>query len=356
MINRNESLLAAFLIASSGLTVCAADLCDSGISSARRGAPTSAAHSTAPAKGDQKDMVSIPGGEFWMGLDHADMDDARPVHRVYVDGFLMDRTAVTNDQFAGFVAATGYVTVAERTPDPKEFPGAKPEDLVPGSVVFKPPSHAVALTDGYVWWSYVQGANWKHPEGASSDLAGRGKHPVVQIAWEDAAAYAKWAGKRLPTEAEFEFAARGGLDRQPYVWGKEFKPGGKFQANTFQGHFPDLNTAEDGYAGTAPVGSYPPNGYGLYDMAGNVWEWCADWYRADYYRQIARSGAVVRNPQGPVDSLDPDEPGIKKRVQKGGSFLCTDQYCTRYVPGARGKGEVSTGTNHVGFRCVRSSR
>jgi formylglycine-generating enzyme required for sulfatase activity len=298
-------------------------------------------------------MVRIPGGEFWMGSGHPDMEDARPVHRVHVDAFWIDRTAVTNDQFAAFVAATGYVTVAERTPDARDFPGAKHEDLVPGSVVFTPPAHAVELSDAYVWWRYVKGASWKHPEGPSSDLKGRGKHPVVHVAWEDAAAYAKWAGKRLPTEAEFEFAARGRLDRQPYVWGSEFRPGGKFQANTFQGRFPDTNTAEDGYAGTAPVGSFPANGYGLYDMAGNVWEWCADWYRADYYEQLARSGEVVRNPQGPVDSFDPAEPAVAKRVQKGGSFLCTDQYCSRYMPGARGKGEASTGTNHVGFRCVR---
>jgi formylglycine-generating enzyme required for sulfatase activity len=265
----------------------------------------------------------------------------------------MDRTAVSNDQFAHFVAATGYITVAERQPDPKDFPGAKPEDLAPGSVVFTPPSHTVDLDNALVWWRYVKGANWRHPEGPASDINSRGNHPVVQVAWEDAAAYAKWAGKRLPTEAEFEFAARGGLDRQPYVWGKEFKPGGKFQASTVQGHFPEHNTAADGYAGTSPMGSFPPNAYGLADMAGNVWEWCVDWYRADYYKQIAQNGDVIRNPQGPPDSFDPDEPGVTKRVQKGGSFLCTDQYCARYMPGSRAKGEPSTGTNHAGFRCVR---
>ena len=238
-----------------------ADHCDSGISAARRNG------GVRPAS----DMVRVPGGEFWMGSDHADMEDARPVHRVYVDPFWMDRTTVTNDQFAAFVAATGYITVAERQPAARDFPDAKPEDLVPGSVVFTPPAHAVALTNAYVWWRYVKGANWKHPAGPSSDLKGRGNHPVVQVAWEDAAAYAKWASKRLPTEAEFEFASLGGLDRQPYAWGREFRPGGKYQANIFQGHFPDTNTAEDGYAGTAPVGSFPANGYGLYDMAGNVW-------------------------------------------------------------------------------------
>jgi formylglycine-generating enzyme len=343
MIRPNRSLTTLLFVACAGSVVHAVDRCDTGISAARR---------AGAVKDDPKDMVWVPGGEFWMGSDHADMEDARPVHRVYVDGFWMDRTEVTNNQFAAFVAATGYVTVAERTPNPKDFTGAKAEDLVAGSVVFTPPPHEVDLRNAYVWWRYVKGASWRHPEGPSSDIRSRGNHPVVHVAWEDAAAYAKWSGKRLPTEAEFEFAARGGLDRQPYVWGKEFKPGGKFQANTFQGHFPDTNTAEDGYAGTAPVGSFPPNGYGLYDMAGNVWEWCADWYRADYYAQIARSGAVVRNPQGPADSFDPDEPGVAKRVQRGGSFLCTDQYCTRYMPGARGKGEASTATNHAGFRCV----
>jgi formylglycine-generating enzyme required for sulfatase activity len=282
------------------------------------------------------------------------MPDAQPVHRVAVDGFWIDTTEVTNDQFAAFVAATGYVTVAERRLDPKDFPGVKPEDLVPGSVVFTPPDHPVALGDAFVWWRYEKGASWKHPEGPNSDLRGRGNHPVVQVAWEDAAAYARWAGKRLPTEAEYEFAARGGLDRQPYAWGSEFKPHGRFQANTFQGHFPDRNTAEDGFSGTAPVASFPPNGYGLYDMAGNVWEWCSDWYRPDYFKQLAKTPGIVRNPQGPADSNDPDEPGVPKRVQKGGSFLCTDQYCTRYMPGSRGKAEPSTATNHAGFRCVRS--
>lgn len=344
--------LGIYVLVCAGCALSAADHCDTGISAARHTIAATALNITRDAQ-STTGMVRIPSGEFWMGSDRPDMDDATPVHRVYVDGFWMDRTLVTNDQFAAFVAATGYVTVAERQPDPRAFPGAKPEDLAPGSVVFTPPSHAVELDDALVWWRYVKGANWRHPEGPASDIEGRGNHPVVQVAWEDAAAYAKWAGKRLPTEAEFEYAARGGLDRQPYVWGQEFKPGGKFQANTFQGHFPDTNTAEDGFVGTSPVGSFPPNGYGLSDMAGNVWEWCADWYRADYYRQTAQEGEVVRNPQGPPDSFDPDEPGVAKRVQKGGSFLCTDQYCSRYMPGSRGQGEPSTGTNHAGFRCVR---
>jgi formylglycine-generating enzyme len=345
----------AIVAIATAIAMPAAEHCDTGISAARR---NFAANAAALPRGSQAhsgpEMIRIRGGEFLMGSDHPDMEDARPVHRVHVDGFWIDRTLVTNDQFAQFVAATAYVTVAERPLNPKDFPGAKPENLVPGSVVFTPPSHPTALNDAYAWWSYVKGASWRHPEGPASNLLGRGNHPVVHVAWEDAAAYAKWAGKRLPTEAEWEFAARGGLDRQPYVWGREFRPGGKYQANTFQGHFPDKNTAEDGYTGTAPVGSFPANGYGLFDMAGNVWEWCADWYRADYYRQAAASaGGIVRNPRGPQDSLDPDEPGVPKRVQKGGSFLCTDQYCARYMPGARGKGDVTTGTNHVGFRCVR---
>jgi len=301
-------------------------------------------------------MVWIPGGEFSMGSEAPEMPDARPFHRVALDGYWMDQTEVTNEEFARFVKATRYVTVAERTPDAKDFPGAPPENLVAGSVVFTPPDGKVPLDDHFVWWRYVQGANWRHPNGPASNLDGKEKHPVVHIAFEDAAAYAKWAGKRLPTEAEFEFAARGGLDRKRFAWGDEFKPEGKFQANSFQGHFPDTNTGEDGYAGTAPVGRFAPNGFGLFDIAGNVWEWTADWYRADYYKTLAATNQVARNPHGPSDSFDPSEPGVAKRVHKGGSFLCTDEYCARYMPGGRGKGEPNTGTNHLGFRCVRSAK
>jgi sulfatase modifying factor 1 len=299
-------------------------------------------------------MVWIPGGEFMMGSDEPEFEDARPWHRVFVDGFWMDKTEVTNQQFDEFVRATGYVTVAERTPRAEDYPGAPPENLVAGSVVFTPPPQAVPLDTHYRWWSYVKGADWRHPNGPDSNLDGKANHPVVHIAYEDALAYCTWAKKRLPTEAEFEFAARGGLDHKRFVWGDEFQPGGKFMANTFQGHFPDTNTAEDGFAATAPVGSFPPNGYGLYDIAGNVWEWTSDWYRPDYYQTLADIGGVVRNPTGPAESFDPSEPGTTKRVHRGGSYLCTDQYCTRYSPGGRGKGELDTGTNHLGFRCVRN--
>jgi formylglycine-generating enzyme len=298
-------------------------------------------------------MTWIPGGEFWMGTQDDHMPDARPWHRVYVDGFWMDTTEVTNEQFAGFVKATGYVTVAERKPRQEDYPQARPENLVAGSVVFSPPDHPVALDNHFRWWSYVPGAEWRHPEGPKSDIKTRMNHPVVHIAFEDAVAYCKWAGKRLPTEAEFEFASRAGLDRKRYAWGDEFMPGGKHMANTFQGHFPDTNTGEDGYRATAPVGSFPANGYGLFDMSGNVWEWTSDWYRADYYQTLAASGEIAVNPKGPVDSFDPSEPGAWKRVHRGGSFLCTDQYCSRYVAGGRGKGEPDTGTNHLGFRCAR---
>jgi formylglycine-generating enzyme required for sulfatase activity len=273
---------------------------------------------------------------------------------VYVDGFWMDQTEVTNAQFERFTKATHYVTIAERTPRAEDYPGAPPENLVAGSVVFSPPDHPVLLNNHYQWWGYVPGANWRHPTGPGSDLTGKEQHPVVHIAYDDALAYCQWAGKQLPTEAEFERAARGGLASKVYGWGDEFQPGGKFMANTFQGHFPDQNIGADGYLGTAPVGSFPANGYGLYDIAGNVWEWTIDWYRPDYYATLAAAGGVARNPRGPTDSFDPSEPGTKKRVQRGGSFLCTDQYCKRYMPGGRGKGEPDTGTNHLGFRCVKS--
>ena len=298
-------------------------------------------------------MTWIPGGQFWMGAADEHMTDARPWHRVYVDGYWMDKTEVTNDQFSRFVKATRYVTVAERTPRAEDYPRALPGTLVAGSVVFSPPGHAVALNNQYQWWNYVSGANWRHPEGPKSDIKGRMNHPVVHIAYEDAVAYCNWAGERLPTEAEFEFASRGGLDRKRYAWGDEFMPGGKQMANTFQGHFPDTNTGDDGYLATAAVRSFPANGYGLFDMAGNVWEWTSDWYRPDYYQTLAAGDPIAVNPRGPADSFDPSEPGVQKRVHRGGSFLCTDQYCARYVAGGRGKGELDTGTNHLGFRCVR---
>jgi sulfatase modifying factor 1 len=308
-------------------------------------------------------MVWIPGGEFSMGAqDPPDMNDtvgmqattdSRPVHRAYVDGFWMDATEVTNEQFAAFVKATNYVTVAERKPRQEDFPTAPPENLTAGSVVFSPPNHAVPLNDHFQWWSYVDGASWRDPLGPQSSIKGKERLPVVHVAYEDALAYAQWAGTRLPTEAEWEFAARGGLSGQVFPWGNEFKKDGHWMANTHQGHFPDHDAGADTFTGIAPVAQFPPNGYGLYDVGGNVWEWVSNWYRPDYYAQLAETGTVARNPQGPADPFDPSEPGVKKRVHRGGSFLCTDQYCSRYAVGTRGKGEGSTGTNHLGFRCVK---
>jgi len=307
-------------------------------------------------------MLYIPGGTFSMGSvnpagmndgGHETMNDARPVHRVYVDAFYMDETEVTNAQFAGFVRATGYITVAEKTPTKEEFPEAAAENLVAGSVVFTPPVEKVPLDDYTQWWSYVKGASWQHPEGPKSSIDGREQYPVVQVSWQDAAAYAKWAGKRLPTEAEWEFAARGGHAGDLYPWGNQFKPDGKWMANIFQGSFPDKDIGSDGFAGIAPVKKFVANGYGLYDLAGNVWEWCCDWYSADYYQQLQKKG-LARNPQGPPASFDPQEPGAFKKVNRGGSFLCTGQYCTRYMVGTRGKGEWRSGSNHMGFRCVKT--
>ena len=318
--------------------------------------------SARPAGPAPDGMVWIPGGEFSMGaadvphgnqVDAQALRDSRPVHRVRVDGFWMDRTEVTNDQFARFVKATGYVTVAERTPRAEDYPGAPPENLVAGSVVFAPPDSAVALDDRYQWWTYQHGANWQHPRGPKSDLRGKGSHPVVHVAYEDARAYASWAKKRLPTEAEWEFAARGGIAGALYPWGNELRPEGVWHANTYQGHFPDRDAGEDGFLGVAPVGRYSANGYGLLDVAGNAWEWVSDWYRPDTYAELASTGVPARNPTGPPTSYDPSEPGTEKRVQRGGSFLCTDQYCSRYMVGTRGKGAVDTGTDHLGFRCVR---
>jgi sulfatase modifying factor 1 len=305
-------------------------------------------------------MVWIPGGEFTMGTD-SDLGwpDEKPAHRVRVDGFWMDQTEVTNAQFRAFVEATDYVTTAERKPVWEELskqvrPGTPrpPESrLVPGSMVFSPPKGAVNLKDFSQWWQWVPGACWQHPEGPGSDLRGKDDHPVVHVSWDDAVAFAKWAGKRLPTEAEWEFAARGGLDGKPYVWGDE--PPDPTCANLWQGRFPHENTAEDGYERTAPVKSFPPNGYGLYDMAGNVWEWCSDYYQRDLYAQRKGMGLIV-NPTGPASSFDPRHPFGPSLVQRGGSFLCNDSYCSRYRPSARHGCSPDSGMSHVGFRCVRN--
>ncbi|HKW15831.1 MAG TPA: formylglycine-generating enzyme family protein [Candidatus Krumholzibacteria bacterium] len=305
-------------------------------------------------------MVWIPGGEFSMGTDISAealcgypgvTADAMPIHRVHVHGFWMDRTEVTNDEFARFVAATHYVTVAERTPTREEFPTAPEANLVAGSTVFTPTAYPVPLDNFLQWWRYQPGANWRHPAGPDSNVDGKGDYPVVQVCYEDAQAYAQWAGRRLPSEAEWEFAARGGLSGKLYAWGDSLRPNGKWMANTWQGRFPVRDEGSDGYAGVAPVAKYPPNGYGLYDVAGNVWEWTTDWYRADAY--AAAGDSVLHDPQGPSTYNDPAEPTEPKRVQRGGSYLCSDEYCSRYMVGTRGKGEVRTASNHLGFRCVK---
>jgi formylglycine-generating enzyme len=310
---------------------------------------------TAPAPSPAPEgMIWIPGGTFWMGCDICEMPDAAPAHLVAVDGFWMDKTPITNAQFEKFVKATGYKTTAETEPDFENFRGSPVEKPLPGSAVFTPLSQEVSLNNSLAWWRYTPGANWRNPEGPASSIEGREDHPAVHITWEDANAYAKWAGNRLPTEAEFEFAARGGLDRKFYSWGDELKPGGKWMANIHQGKFPSKNTAEDGYISTSPVAAFPPNNFGLYDMTGNVWQWCSDWYDADYFETLAAQG-IAKNPKGPESSFDPLEPGAPKRVQKSGSFLCSDQYCARYLVGSRGKGAVDSGASNVGFRTVKSA-
>ncbi|HVJ80490.1 MAG TPA: formylglycine-generating enzyme family protein [Planctomycetia bacterium] len=318
--------------------------------------------SSAPQKGPPG-MVWVPGGAFMMGADAAPAGrDERPAHRVRVDGFWMDETDVTNDQFAAFVAATGYVTTAEKPVDVEEIlrqspPGTPPppkEMLAPGSLVFAPPAGETKdLRDHTRWWRWTPGANWRHPEGPESNLEGRGDHPVVHASWYDATAYAKWAGKRLPTEAEWEAAARGGLEGKTYVWGDSPFSDEKPQCNCWQGEFPGKNTARDGYERTSPVKAFPPNGYGLYDMAGNVWQWCGDWYDADLYARRAGGGVVV-NPPGPGKCNDPRNPLSPSRSQRGGSFLCHPSYCWRYRPSARHGCSADSGMSHVGFRCAAS--
>lgn len=292
-------------------------------------------------------MVLIKGGSFKMGSNS--YEDAQPIHEVELNSFYMDEHEVTNRQFAAFVNETGYVTVAERPLDPNEFPGVDPQMLVPGSAVFIGSAVTSNLDNHLQWWDYKPGASWRHPEGRNSSIEGREGHPVTQVAWEDAAAYARWAGKRLPTEAEWEYAAKANIHQdEEYYWGNEKLENDKWLANIYQGKFPSFNSKEDGFESTSPVKSFPANAFGLYDMEGNVWEWCADYYRPDYYGKSSSN-----NPKGPNDSYDPQEPGLVKRAQRGGSFLCNDEYCQRYKAGARGKGEVNSPTNNVGFRCVK---
>jgi formylglycine-generating enzyme len=300
-------------------------------------------------------MVFVPGGTFRMGSDRHYPEEA-PAHSVAVGGFWIDRTPVTNREFFRFVSATGYVTVAEQRPDPKDYPGALPQMIRAGSLVFTPPKHQVDLRNWGAWWQFKFGANWRRPYGPRSSTAGLHDHPVVHIAYRDAQAYAEWAGKDLPTEAEWEFAARGGLDGVEYAWGDEFAPAGRQQANTWQGNFPHENLAADGYERTSPVMAFPANGYGICDMIGNVWEWTCDWYAPMHEADALKACCIPANPRGGGEgaSYDPCQPAIRipRKVLKGGSHLCAPNYCRRYRPAARHPQPVDTSTSHVGFRCV----
>lgn len=301
-----------------------------------------------PAAAAPAGMVLIPAGRFVMGSQNGDAD--APLHEVEVDAFWLDATEVTNAAFAAFVAATGYVTDAEKKPTAEELPGVAESDRVAGALVFRAPAGAVDLREFWRWWQFVPGADWRHPMGPDSDLAGKDQHPVVQVSWRDATAYARWANKRLPTEAEWERAARGGLDRRRYVWGDEQTLRGAWLANIWQGTFPTRNEALDGFATTAPVGRFAANAFGLHDASGNVWEWVADRYRPDGYGD---GRTVQKNPAGPATSFDPAEPDVEKRVMRGGSFLCSDAYCLGYQPGTRMKSSPDTSLCHTGFRCAR---
>jgi formylglycine-generating enzyme required for sulfatase activity len=300
-------------------------------------------------------MAWVPGGTFEMGSESF-YPEERPAHRIAVDGLWVDEHPVTNAEFRRFIRATGYVTVAERPLDPADFPDVDVALLVPGSLVFTPPVQSVGLNDYQTWWAYVPGASWRHPEGPGSTLDGRDRHPVVHVAWDDARAYASWAGKDLPTEAEWELAARGGLERAVYPWGDDFAPKGRMMANTWQGRFPDENLLEDGYAGTSPVKAFPPNGYGLYDVVGNVWEWTSDYFTPHHQGDASKPCCIPRNPRvsSPDRSYGVGQPGehIPRRVIKGGSHLCAPNYCLRYRPAARQGETVDTSTAHIGFRCV----
>jgi formylglycine-generating enzyme required for sulfatase activity len=300
-----------------------------------------------PSGSCPEQMVYVPGGTFRMGSDSQDFVEEKAVDDVTVDSFCIDRHEVTNAQWADFVEDTGYVTVAERPLSKEQFPDLPDEQRKPGSLVFQPPEEGLQQVAYMSWWHWVTGADWQHPLGPDSDLQGKENHPVVHISYEDAIAYAQWAEKRLPTEAEWEYAARGGLQGKDYTWGDEYSAQ---KANTWQGMFPFFNTKEDGYLGTAPVGKYSPNGYGLYDMAGNVWEWTQDWYQVD------RDGmAHKNNPKGPERGYDPKKPNDRLvHVIKGGSHLCAKNYCSRYRPAARESQSPDTGTNHIGFRLVKN--
>jgi formylglycine-generating enzyme len=304
-------------------------------------------------------MRWLPGGTFRMGSDFHYPEEG-PAHQVTVGGFWIDEYAVTNRQFAAFVAATGYRTVAERQPNPADYPGALPEMLKPGALVFRKMRGPVDLRDIRNWWGWKPGAYWRHPEGSGSSVAERLDHPVVQVAFEDAETYARWAGKELPTEAEWEFAVRSGLDGAEFVWGNEFNPGGRQMANTWQGEFPWQNLRCDGFERTSPVGVFPPNGYSLYDMAGNVWQWTTDWFSSRHPADPLSPCCVPANPRGgPIEaSYDPAQPQIRipRKVVKGGSFLCAPNYCRRYRPAARHAQMVDSGMSHIGFRCVLRER
>ena len=307
-------------------------------------------------------MVWIPGGEFTMGTNEIDAyETEKPAHPVKVNGFWMDETEVTNAEFKKFVDATGYITVAEKKPEweelkqqlPPNTPPPDPKDLVPASLVYIQPKKNVGTDDVSQWWNWVPGANWKNPEGPKSNINDKMNLPVVQIAFEDAVAYCKWAGKRLPTEAEWEFAARNCMTGKRFAWGDELRPKGKLMANIWQGIFPNENKAEDGFPGAAPVKSFDANCYGLYDMIGNVWEWTNDWYDAEAYRNIQVKN-ISLNPKGPPKPSDPEEPFAIKRVVKGGSFLCSENYCVNYRPSARRGQAYDSGTSNIGFRCVKN--